>query len=84
MSVFEKVFSKTPPAPTPSPALQNTIMKQRTMGDLRSAADIQRKYDPTIPMPIPAPVEPIKTPTAIMAKQGTPTAMQPQPEGYTK
>ena len=84
MSVFDTVFGYKSPNQPGSPVVEQ-IMKPviRTLGNVVSAADVQRNYDPTIPVPPPAPPPVVANPPAPMQGIGTAPNMQPQPAGYT-
>ena len=83
MSVFDKVFSyktqepapkkETPVAPVPATAPEGPI--KRTLGNMNTAGDIMRKYDPNVPN---ASAEVVENPPAPMQGQGTAQTMAPQ------
>jgi hypothetical protein len=76
-SVFSEAFGYKPKnvaqvAPAAPPRLQ------RTIGDMATMANVQAKYDPSMPQAGAGDAEVVKSPPQQVADQGTGPAMTPQ------
>lgn len=91
MSIFDKQFAYKKEAPVTPPTADPTpiqdLAKTRTIGDIKTAAVMQKRWDPNVPTSTPSgqiSPEIVKGPNAQQAGQGTAPAMTPTPPGFIK
>ena len=75
---YKSMFNEPQFVPPPAPV-------GRTIGDLKTAARLQRLYDPSVPVEgSPQPPQPTANIPNAQVTKGTVGTMQAEPEGYTR